>query len=237
MVPGGESIGECLESIDATLPASLAALQGLEVCSPFSARYLMCSACPAMPFLGSVCAYTHPSASLPSSSSPLLHTTPTHTLPCQLSPPKSRPPLIRRASLPVQDQFKLIKKTYHKKILEVHPDKGGDPTIFRTVRVAFEVFRHILHLLHSGSTHPPPRPGILCAPSARSVLCHHDCWRYLAADAPRTAQILPSLLLSKPSEPTSRPPRKHLPESTDGGVPPRLPAPSSPPPSRQASFR
>ena len=38
-------------------------------------------------------------------------------------------------------QFAVIKKTYYKKILQVHPDKGGDAAVFREVQTSFEVLR------------------------------------------------------------------------------------------------
>ena len=31
----------------------------------------------------------------------------------------------------IEDEFKVIKKAYHRKILVAHPDKGGDAATFR----------------------------------------------------------------------------------------------------------
>ena len=40
-------------------------------------------------------------------------------------------------------QFRAVKKAYHKRVLEVHPDKGGDPARFREVRAAFETLKEL----------------------------------------------------------------------------------------------
>ena len=34
----------------------------------------------------------------------------------------------------LQEEFATIKKLYFKKILKAHPDKGGDPAVFREVQ-------------------------------------------------------------------------------------------------------
>lgn len=44
----------------------------------------------------------------------------------------------------VQEEFSCIKKAYFKKILACHPDKGGDPVVFRNVQGAFEVLRELM---------------------------------------------------------------------------------------------
>ncbi|KAH8076371.1 hypothetical protein JL721_369 [Aureococcus anophagefferens] len=41
----------------------------------------------------------------------------------------------------IDEEWKLVKKAYYKKILVAHPDKGGDAAAFREVNVAFEVLR------------------------------------------------------------------------------------------------
>ena len=41
----------------------------------------------------------------------------------------------------IEDEFKVIKKAYHRKILVAHPDKGGDAATFREVNASFEVLR------------------------------------------------------------------------------------------------
>ena len=43
----------------------------------------------------------------------------------------------------LDDQFRAIKRAYHKKMLEVHPDKGGDAVQFRDCRAAFETLRDV----------------------------------------------------------------------------------------------
>lgn len=41
----------------------------------------------------------------------------------------------------LDDEFKTIKKSYFKRVLVLHPDKGGDPEAFRSVQTAFEILR------------------------------------------------------------------------------------------------
>ena len=43
----------------------------------------------------------------------------------------------------LDDQFLAIKRAYHKRVLEVHPDKGGDAVQFRDCRAAFETLREL----------------------------------------------------------------------------------------------
>ena len=43
----------------------------------------------------------------------------------------------------LQEEFATIKKLYFKKILKAHPDKGGDPAVFREVQTCFEVLREL----------------------------------------------------------------------------------------------
>jgi hypothetical protein len=43
----------------------------------------------------------------------------------------------------LQEEFACIKKAYFKKVLSSHPDKGGDPAVFRNVQSAFEVLREL----------------------------------------------------------------------------------------------
>jgi BRCA1 C Terminus (BRCT) domain len=43
----------------------------------------------------------------------------------------------------LDDEFQTIKRSYFKKILEEHPDKGGDPEKFRRTRTSFEVLRDL----------------------------------------------------------------------------------------------
>lgn len=43
----------------------------------------------------------------------------------------------------VTEEFTIIKKAYFKKILVVHPDKGGDPEEFRNVNTSFELIRSL----------------------------------------------------------------------------------------------
>jgi BRCT domain type II-containing protein len=44
----------------------------------------------------------------------------------------------------LQEEFSSIKKAYFKKILQCHPDKGGDAAVFRNVNTSFEVLRGLL---------------------------------------------------------------------------------------------
>ena len=39
------------------------------------------------------------------------------------------------------EEFKVIRRAYHRKVLATHPDKGGDAQEFRDVQSAFEVLR------------------------------------------------------------------------------------------------
>ena len=39
----------------------------------------------------------------------------------------------------LDEEWKAIKKAYFKIILVQHPDKGGDPAIFRDIQTSFEV--------------------------------------------------------------------------------------------------
>lgn len=41
------------------------------------------------------------------------------------------------------EEWTFIKKAYFKKILTCHPDKGGDPAVFRDVQASFEVLRRL----------------------------------------------------------------------------------------------
>lgn len=43
----------------------------------------------------------------------------------------------------LSEEWSLLKKAYFKKILVVHPDKGGDAAVFRDVQATFEVLRKI----------------------------------------------------------------------------------------------
>ena len=43
----------------------------------------------------------------------------------------------------VDEEFKVLKKQYYVRILQTHPDKGGDPDEFRKVQTAFEVLREL----------------------------------------------------------------------------------------------
>jgi hypothetical protein len=43
----------------------------------------------------------------------------------------------------LDDEFKSIKKVYRLKVLACHPDKGGDPAVFREVQTSFEELRRI----------------------------------------------------------------------------------------------
>jgi hypothetical protein len=45
-----------------------------------------------------------------------------------------------------EEEFKILKKIYFRKVLQCHPDKGGDPDVFRKVQTSFELLRN----LHSG---------------------------------------------------------------------------------------
>ena len=53
------------------------------------------------------------------------------------------------------EEFKVIKKRYHKACLQHHPDKGGDADMFREIHTSYELLRD----LHEGKV-PPPRRGI-----------------------------------------------------------------------------
>ena len=41
----------------------------------------------------------------------------------------------------IEDEWKVIKKAYFSKILISHPDKGGDPAVFREIQTSFEALR------------------------------------------------------------------------------------------------
>jgi len=43
----------------------------------------------------------------------------------------------------IDEEFKIIKKAYFKNVLKSHPDKGGDPSVFRDVQASFEVLRDL----------------------------------------------------------------------------------------------
>ena len=43
----------------------------------------------------------------------------------------------------IEEEFKVIKKRYFKKVLVSHPDKGGDAEVFRQVQTSFEVLRDL----------------------------------------------------------------------------------------------
>jgi hypothetical protein len=43
----------------------------------------------------------------------------------------------------VDEEWKIIKKSYYKIILEAHPDKGGDPEVFLDANTAFHVLRKL----------------------------------------------------------------------------------------------
>ena len=43
----------------------------------------------------------------------------------------------------VEDEFAAIKKIYFRRILVTHPDKGGDPALFREVQTNWEVLREL----------------------------------------------------------------------------------------------
>jgi hypothetical protein len=46
----------------------------------------------------------------------------------------------------LHDEFVCIKRMYREKVLASHPDKGGDPAIFLSVRASFEVLRDMYSL-------------------------------------------------------------------------------------------
>ena len=41
----------------------------------------------------------------------------------------------------IEDEFKVIKRAWHKQCLSAHPDKGGSEELFRCVQAAFEVLK------------------------------------------------------------------------------------------------
>jgi hypothetical protein len=41
----------------------------------------------------------------------------------------------------LEEEFQTIKKAYHKRVLIVHPDKGGDAARFREVTACFEALK------------------------------------------------------------------------------------------------
>ena len=41
----------------------------------------------------------------------------------------------------IEDEFKIIKRSWHNKVLECHPDKGGSEEEFRAVQAAFDVLK------------------------------------------------------------------------------------------------
>ena len=53
--------------------------------------------------------------------------------------------LLDDENLTLDEEFKVIKKSYFKMILSCHPDKkGGNPEIFRNVQTSFEVLRDMM---------------------------------------------------------------------------------------------
>ena len=58
----------------------------------------------------------------------------------------------------IEDEFKVIKRAWHKQCLSAHPDKGGSEELFRAVQAAFEVLKaraagHELRRLHGYVDH------------------------------------------------------------------------------------
>ena len=51
----------------------------------------------------------------------------------------------------LEEEFKVIKKSYFKKILREHPDKGGDEEVFKKTQAAFEVLREMFEGQSVGS--------------------------------------------------------------------------------------
>lgn len=47
-------------------------------------------------------------------------------------------------NMTLDEEFKAVKKAYFQKVLVCHPDKGGDPAIFREVQTSFEVLREMM---------------------------------------------------------------------------------------------
>ena len=43
----------------------------------------------------------------------------------------------------VEDEFKIIKKSYFRQILTKHPDKGGDAEVFKKTQTSFEIIRDL----------------------------------------------------------------------------------------------
>ena len=49
----------------------------------------------------------------------------------------------QQSSCQIDDEFKTIKKIYFQQILASHPDKGGNPEVFRRIQTSFEVIRSL----------------------------------------------------------------------------------------------
>lgn len=54
-----------------------------------------------------------------------------------------------------EEQFRLVRSSYRKRVLKHHPDKGGDPEQFRLLQTAFEYLRD-----HVYAEDAPPLPNI-----------------------------------------------------------------------------
>jgi hypothetical protein len=43
----------------------------------------------------------------------------------------------------LEEEFGIIKRVYHRLVLKVHPDKGGDAAVFRDVNTSFESLKDL----------------------------------------------------------------------------------------------
>ncbi|KAL3779504.1 hypothetical protein ACHAW5_010633 [Stephanodiscus triporus] len=71
----------------------------------------------------------------------------------------------------IDDEFKVVRKVYLKKVLAEHPDKGGDAVAFRATQAAWEVLRG---LYNGGGVRGGSFASYLVAPGARAAKFHDD---------------------------------------------------------------
>jgi hypothetical protein len=65
---------------------------------------------------------------------------------CLLDLDLDSPSVFENSNNSREEEFKVLKKIYFRKVLKSHPDKGGDPVVFRKVQTSFELLRN----LHNG---------------------------------------------------------------------------------------
>ncbi|KAH8095967.1 hypothetical protein JL720_3304 [Aureococcus anophagefferens] len=93
----------------------------------------------------------------------------------------------------IDEEWKLVKKAYYKKILVAHPDKGGDVRGVREVNVAFEVLR---------GYYDKKKVGSFATAAKKETRADFDreATAFEAAEAPRRLQELGLLLRGRGGE-------------------------------------